>query len=417
MTLTMTAAVAALALLAQDPLGNTSGGALLDEQAAFDVLHYDLALDVDPDAQAISGTLIMTARVVAPAREIVLHLDQSLEVSGVSGGVAAATDAAPEERAADLRTAKFRHEDGLIWIDSASFAAERGATFRVAVDYGGKPRVAQRPPWEGGFTWETTESGAHWIATSCQGEGADLWWPCKDHPSDKPDAFDLSFTVPEGLVVATNGRHLESVTEKGRTTSRWRVTTPIANYTVALNVAPYVELTRTMQSVAGDEIPIHFWVLPENEEKGKAFLDEIVDHLRFFEETCGPYPFRGDKYGVVETPHLGMEHQSIIAYGNRYNGDPNFDYDWQHHHELAHEWWANLVTARDWADFWIHEGIGTATRPGATSTSRARGSATRCAGCWGTRSSSPCCAAGRTPTRSSKRPPTDRPSGSRTRTS
>jgi aminopeptidase N len=119
----------------------------------------------------------------------------------------------------------------------------------------------------------------------------------------------------------------------------------------------------SLESVAGDTFPVIFWVLPENKEKGEAFMAEILEHLRFFERFCGPYPFRGDKYGVVETPHLGMEHQSIIAYGNKYRGDPNFDYDWLHHHELAHEWWANLVTARDWADFWIHEGIGTYMQP------------------------------------------------------
>ena len=170
-------------------------------------------------------------------------------------------------------------------------------------------------------------------------------------------------TVPAGLVCATNGRRLSSETAGGLTTSHWRVTTPIANYTVALNIAPYLEISRTVKSVAGDEYPVIFWALPENEEKARAFMDEIVEHLAFFEEFCGPYPFRGDKYGVVETPHLGMEHQSIIAYGNRYKGDPNFDYDWLHHHELAHEWWANLVTCSDWADFWIHEGIGTYMQP------------------------------------------------------
>jgi aminopeptidase N len=175
--------------------------------------------------------------------------------------------------------------------------------------------------------------------------------------------MDLSFTVPEGLVVATNGRRIGSSTLDGKTTSQWRVSTPIANYTVAFNAAPYVELVGSLESVAGDTFPVIFWVLPENKEKGEAFMAEILEHLRFFERFCGPYPFRGDKYGVVETPHLGMEHQSIIAYGNKYRGDPNFDYDWLHHHELAHEWWANLVTARDWADFWIHEGIGTYMQP------------------------------------------------------
>ena len=215
------------------------------------------------------------------------------------------------------------------------------------MEYGGQPRIAPNPPWDGGFTW-SEHNGTPWIATTCQGEGADIWWPCKDHPSDKPESMDLSFTLPEGIVVATNGDHVETTTENGKTTSRWHVSTPIANYTVALNAGPYTVLERTMKSVAGDEFPVRFWVLDDHAKQGEVLMDEILEHLEFFESTCGPYPFRGDKYGVVETPHLGMEHQSIIAYGNRFSGDPNFDYDWLHHHELAHEWWGNLVTAKDW---------------------------------------------------------------------
>ena len=331
---------------------NTSGGALLDEQACFDVIHYDLAIEVMPDTRSIKGTLTMTADAVSAAREIALHLDQRLHVIQVNAGGDTSLERVPAV-----------HEDGMIHVDTSAHTAEPGARFRVQVVYEGVPLEAPRPPWEGGFTWATTKDGSPWIATSCQGEGADLWWPCKDHPSDKPESFDLHVTVPAGLVCATNGRRLSSETAGGLTTSHWRVTTPIANYTVALNIAPYLEISRTVKSVAGDEYPVIFWALPENEEKARAFMDEIVEHLAFFEEFCGPYPFRGDKYGVVETPHLGMEHQSIIAYGNKYKGDPNFDYDWLHHHELAHEWWANLVTCSDWADFWIHEGIGTYMQP------------------------------------------------------
>lgn len=354
---TLPAALSALALLscaaaaAQEPT-NTSGGALLDEQACYDVVHYRLELEVQPGDQSIAGTLTMTADVVDPAREIALHLDPRLQIRAVRAG-----------KGETLDTVEFKREGGVFFIESDGFTAEPGTRFRVAVDYGGKPRVAPNPPWDGGFTWARTKDGQPWIATTCQGEGGDLWWPCKDHPSDKPESYDLEITVPEGLVVATNGRHLGDAVVDGKTVSSWRVTTPIANYSIALNIAPYVRIDRTMKSVAGDEFPVQFWVLPENEEKGRAFMDEILEHLAFFEDVCGPYPFRGDKYGVVETPHLGMEHQSIIAYGNRYQGDRNFDYDWLHHHELAHEWWANLVTAEDWADFWIHEGIGTYMQP------------------------------------------------------
>ena len=334
------------ALSPQEAAQNTSGGVLMEEQAAFDVLHYGLDLEVSPESKSILGSLTMTARLLEPTREIVLQLDPGLEVSRILGGKD------------ELLPLGFSRQGGDIWIGSSAFTDVAGEDFKVVVEYGGVPHEAERPPWEGGFTWSEAD-GEPWIATSCQGEGADLWWPCKDHPSDKPESMDLSFTVPEGLVVATNGRRIGSSTLDGKTTSQWRVSTPIANYTVAFNAAPYVELVGSLESVAGDTFPVIFWVLPENKEKGEAFMAEILEHLRFFERVCGPYPFRGDKYGVVETPHLGMEHQSIIAYGNKYRGDPNFDYDWLHHHELSHEWWANLVTCDDWADFWIHEGFGT----------------------------------------------------------
>lgn len=334
-----------------EPALNTSGGALLGEQACYDVQHYDLELEVMPSTKTMVGQLTMRAMVLQTSPEIALHLDDALSITAIHGEV--------DGQWVPL---EYQRPGGVIFIETGRMLARKGVEFRVRVQYGGAPRIAPNAPWDGGFTWSES-NGKPWFVTSCQGEGADLWWPCKDHPSDKPESMDLSFTVPAGLVVATNGAHVKTETVGDKTTSQWHVSTPIANYSVALNVGPYVELTRTMDSVAGDTIPIHFWVLEGNEKDGTAFLDEIVEHLAFLEDVCGPYPFRGDKYGVVETPHLGMEHQSIIAYGNKYKGDPTFDYDWLHHHELAHEWWANLVTAKDWADFWIHEGIGTYMQP------------------------------------------------------
>jgi aminopeptidase N len=169
----------------------------------------------------------------------------------------------------------------------------------------------------------------------------------------------ISVTVPAPLVCASNGR-LEGVDENadGTRTWRWHVTTPISNYTVALNIAPYVTIEREYTSVAGDTFPVTYWVLPEHRAQGEQLMEQILAHLRFFEARFGPYPFRADKYGVVETPHLGMEHQTIIAYGNEYR-DNEWGFDWLHHHEFAHEWFANLVTAPDWNDFWIHEGFAT----------------------------------------------------------
>jgi aminopeptidase N len=231
---------------------------------------------------------------------------------------------------------------------------------KVLVEYGGQPRIAPRPPWSGGFTWSKTKSGAHWIATSCQGEGADIWWPCKDHPSDKPDSMDLAITVPRGLYVASNGvlDGRDEAEDRSKETFRWKIRTPISNYCVALNIAPYVVLGQEYESVCGDKFPVFFFCLPEHEERARKVFPQFLEHLRSMEEFCGPYPFRGDKYAVVETPHLGMEHQTIIAYGNGYQVRKD-GYDWLHHHEMSHEWWGNLVTCRDWKDMWIHEGIGT----------------------------------------------------------
>jgi aminopeptidase N len=326
------------------PIKNTSGGELLPEEACYDVLHYALELEVDPPARQISGQLRMDAALLSASPALVFDLDETLAIAAVElDGQPVAHTREPEQR---------------VRVPLAGLTP--GARFALTVRYGGQPRRAPNPPWVGGFTWKTTGDGRPFIATSCQGEGADLWWPCKDHPSDKPDSMDIAVTVPAGLFCASNGRLVaDEPTREGWVRQRWHVSTPISNYAVALNIAPYVHLSSELVRPGGDPLPVDFWVLPENEAAGRKFLPQIVEHLAFFERTCGPYPFRADKYGVVETPHLGMEHQTIIAYGNAYAGDDNFDYDWLHHHELAHEWWGNLVTAQDWNDFWIHEGIGT----------------------------------------------------------
>lgn len=316
---------------------------MLPEQAAYDVEHYDLAIQVMPESKTIAATLTLRARVLAPLDELVLDLDSTLKVARI-----AEVGHGPLER--------YSHADGLLRIDLNRRRAP-GEILEVAVGYGGTPREAPRPPWEGGFTWSETRSGEPWIATSCQTEGADIWWPCKDHPGDEPDSFDLHVTVPAGLVCASNGKLLRSESDDGRVTSHWSVSTPINNYAVALNIGPYVTIEEEYLCVTGETLPVTFWVLPESEEKARAALPEFLEHLRWYEKTFGPYPFRADKYGIAETPHLGMEHQTIIAYGHGFKGH-KYGFDWLHHHELSHEWFGNLVTAPDWSDFWIHEGFG-----------------------------------------------------------
>ncbi|MEL7118569.1 MAG: M1 family metallopeptidase [Bacteroidota bacterium] len=328
-----------------------SGGPLMPEQAAYDVDRYDLTLQVFPEKQSIEGKVKVTAKVVQPMHYLVLDLDPVLELGVVSEIKDGKTIALPKER-----------KGGKIWID-LKYTRQSGETIVVEVPYGGKPRVAPRPPWDGGFQWEKTSRGAHWIATSNQTNGADLWWPMKDHVSDEPNTMGLYITVPSDLVVATNGK-MEKVDDsiEGLKTYHWEVRNPINAYNIALNIAPYVTLRSTLNSVAGEEVPVEFYVLPEDEEKGKKLLPEIVEHLEFYEKYLGPYPFRSDKYGVAQTPHLGMEHQTIIAYGANFSNSSmtrgtDWGFDALHHHELGHEWWGNLVTNYDWKDMWIHEGF------------------------------------------------------------
>ena len=340
-------------LVAQSDILDT-GGPLMPEQAAFDVNFYDLDLNVDPDNRSIDGHLTMKATIVHPTSWIVVDLDTTLKIHDIS-----------EIKEGDMVfPSTWYRDNGKIWINLKD-TRQAESTVSLNISYGGIPRVARRAPWDGGFTWSKTERGAHWVATTCQGEGADVWWPNKDHVSDKPDSMHLHIHVPNGLVVASNGK-LVSSTENvnGTTTWNWAISTPISNYNVALNIAPYLVIEDQLKSVSGNTFPVFFYVLPEDFEKGKKFMPEIIDHLRWFESILGPYPFQQDKYAAVQTPHLGMEHQTIIAYGANFdNGSMTGGMDWGfdalHQHELAHEWWGNLVTNADWKDMWIHEGFGT----------------------------------------------------------
>ena len=353
-------ACAVLASSAQSDDELNSGRPMPPEQAAFDVEYYRLAVRVDPERKSIEGRLEMRAKLLAETDSLILDLDHRLDVKSVSIDTETRSEGGS---GGDGERARFRHRESEIFIRVPDDFVAVGSSFRVIVNYGGKPRVAPRPPWDGGFVWAETRSGEPWIATANQMQGADLWWPCKDQPDDEPEGMDILVTVPEGLTCASNGRLVDTWSpEKKWTTFHWEVTTAINAYGVALNIAPYKTISTDYTSTAGDTFPITFWVLPENYEKGKELFKDIVRQVRFFEETFGPYPFRGDKYGVAETPHLGMEHQSIIAYGNNYEGNPwgsEHGFDFLHNHEMAHEWWANLVTAKNWNDFWIHEGFAT----------------------------------------------------------
>ncbi len=342
------------AVAAQDSLVYESGGELTYEQASFDVSHYELNLKVNPADSTISGDVVVRADMVHPTDVIVLDLDPRFNIERVQELSDGMEKGLTFKRSENSK--RFR-----IYFNGTR---QPGEDIVIRVFYNGKPLVASNPPWDGGFVWDQTPSGDPWIGVACQTIGAWVWWPNKDHPSDKPDSVSLNFTLPENLVVAANGI-LKGTSDAGDgwKTWHWFNSTPISNYNVTLNAAPYKTISESYESVAGDEMEVTFWVLPEFLEQGEELFPQFIDQLRFLEEILGPYPFRADKYGVAHAPYLGMEHQSIIAYGANFrNGalfGPRFGFDDLHQHELAHEWWGNMVSAWDWRDFWIHEGFGT----------------------------------------------------------
>ncbi len=335
-------------IFAQRDLGarpTDSGGVLMPEQAAYDVKHYDLAVTPNIEEQSIKGVLTVKALIVKPLDKFVLDLDYPFTVES-----ATLVDGKKET------PLKFERRTSKIWI-SFPKTEKTGETVGVRVAYSGKPKIAPKPPWVGGFVWSKTADGTPWFATAVQNDGADLWFSVKDHPSDKADTTSLHFTVPANLVAASNGKLASVVDNKdGTKTFNWEVPQPISNYCIALNVAPYKVIKDSVVSISGERIPIEFYVLPQDAAKGQSLVDLAKKYTAFYEKYLGPYPFRADKIGIAETPHLGMEHQTITAYGNdfKYNADGD---DWLLFHEFGHEWWANLVTAPDWNDLWIHEGF------------------------------------------------------------
>ena len=319
-----------------------TGGPLKFEEAVYDVQSYDVTLNVDPKTKSISGTTVMTARTVIPTNVILFDLDTPYTVSKVTDG--------------NGRDLKFQRTptEIRIWFP---YSKQVGEQIKTRITHSGTPREAPRPPWVGGFIWAKTPSGADWASVALQNDGADLMFPCKDHPSDKAAMAAMHITVPDPLIAAGPGK-LESVRKNsnGTSTYNWRMTNPIANYSIVFNAAPYKTVTGTYKSIAGQTMPIVFYVIPEDFKKAPKLVAEQKKYLAYYEKYLGPYPFRTQKVGIVETPHLGMEHSTDIAYGNQFKFDADGT-DWLLPHEFGHEWWANLVTAADWKDFWIHEGF------------------------------------------------------------
>jgi aminopeptidase N len=328
---------------------DTLRGSVTQGRAWWDLTFYHLDIIVNPADSTINGTNTVTYRVLNSSGLMQIDLQEPLRLTKA------------EQNSKSLI---YRREGNVYWI-KLSEKQEPGKIYSIVLSYGGKPKISTRPPWAGGITWKKDENGLPFIASACQGDGASLWWPCKDHMYDEPDSMLISVNVPENLMDVSNGRLRSVITKNNKTrTFNWFVANPINNYGVNINIGDYVHFSEIFNGEKG-ALDCDYYVLKENLEKAKIQFKQVPMMLAAFEHWFGPFPFYKDGYKLVEAPYLGMEHQSSITYGNGFsNGYRGTDlsstgwglkFDFIIIHESAHEWFANSITYEDVADMWVHE--------------------------------------------------------------
>lgn len=329
-------------------------GSITPERAWWDLLHYKLDLQVIPSEKRIQGSNTIRFRVLKSKSKMQLDLQEPMRIDRVvflSG---------------NEQVLKHEREGNVYWIHFDE-PLTKDLEYAIRVDYSGTPVESVRPPWSGGLTWQKDGNGKDFIATTCQGDGASLWWPCKDHGYDEPDSgVEVSVTIPDDLVAVSNGRLVgsEHDSKNGTKTFHWRVTQPINNYCVNVNIGDYVSFSDTFEGEGG-KLDMQYWVLRDHKEVAQKQFKEAPRTIEAFEHWFGKYPFYEDSYKLVEVPYLGMEHQSSVTYGNGFtNGYKGTDlsdtgvgllFDFIVVHESGHEWFGNNVSMKDVADMWIHE--------------------------------------------------------------
>ncbi len=331
---------------------DTLRGSITPQRAWWDLTYYHLDIIVDPDNKFIKGSNIVQYRVLESHNEIQIDLQKPLKITKVTQ---------------DNKDLTFRL-DGYSHFIKLKKKQKKGSVNSIKVFYEGNPKVAVRPPWDGGLTWTRDSNGKHFVANSNQGIGASIWWPNKDHMYDEVDSMLISVNVPKELTNVSNGR-LRSIEDLGETkTFHWFVSNPINNYGVNINIGDYVEFSEVYKGEKGD-LDMIYYVLRDNILRAKSQFKDAIKMMQAFEYWFGPYPFYEDSFKIVEVPYLGMEHQSSITYGNKYmKGYLGRDlsrtgwglkFDYIIIHEAGHEWFANNITYKDIADMWIHESFTT----------------------------------------------------------
>ncbi len=325
-------------------------GSLRPERTCFDVLRYDLNLTIEPEYKTVKGYNDITFKVIEKTQKIQLDLFENMVVDSIIF---------------NEKKLQYKREFDAVFI---SFPSELplNSEQKVRFYYSGNPLVAKRAPWDGGFVWNKDGNGNPFVGVAVQGTGASLWYPVKDHQTDEPDrGASVKVAVPNGLMNVSNGKFLGNENlNNGFTRWDWEVKNPINNYNIVINIGDYVNIHEKL-----DNLDLDYYVLAENEAVARKHFEEVMPMMECFQQKFGTYPFVNDGYKLVETPYLGMEHQSAVAYGNKYTkgylGNDmtgtgiGLEFDFIIIHETGHEWFGNSITSKDIADMWIHESFTT----------------------------------------------------------
>ncbi|MEZ4960524.1 MAG: M1 family metallopeptidase [Saprospiraceae bacterium] len=330
---------------------DTLRGMLTPERACYDVTFYDLNVALDINKKFLKGFVEIEFDVVNEFSMMQIDLFRNMTISEITWY-------------GQPLTYQRLFDAVMVYLPEK---LEKGTHQSIIVYYEGFPTIATNAPWEGGFVWKQDQKQNPWVAVACEGDGASLWWPCKDHLSDEPDSMAIHVTVPTGLVAVANGnlRKARRV-EGGYTEFYWFVSYPINNYNASINIGKYAHFSDWYHSADGDSLALDYYVLEYNLDKAKKHFEQVKPMLACYEKYFGKYPFWNDGYALVETPYLGMEHQSGIAYGNNYNRGylggmipRDMEFDYLIIHESGHEYFGNAISASDHADMWIHESFTT----------------------------------------------------------
>ena len=325
-------------------------GSITPERSWWDLNFYNLSVEVKPEEKFISGSNIIRYTVLEEQQRLQVDLQPPLIIEKIT------------QEGENLKW----ESNGNAHFVTLKKPQRKGEVNEIKVYYSGHPKEAVRAPWDGGFSWKRDNNGKHFVATSCQGLGASVWWPNKDHMYDEVDSMAINITTPKDLMDVSNGRLLKVVENKDSNTYHWYVSNPINNYGVNINMGDYVHFGETYNGEKG-KLAMDYYVLRDNEEKAREQFKQAPMMMEALEHWFGPYPFYEDGYKLVEVPYPGMEHQSSVTYGNQFkNGYLGKDvsktgwglkFDFILIHESGHEWFANNITYKDIADMWVHEGF------------------------------------------------------------